>query len=274
MALLQELHEARDHAQRLLQVVGGHVGELLQVGVGAGQVLRLLAQRFPALAKRFVVRPALAEVAGDLRETDQLAAGRTYRGDDGVRPEARTVLPDAPALVFVPAMPGRELERAPRFLHRVLRRVEPGEVLPDDLLGGVALRPLGAVVPAPDDAAHVEHEDGVVPHLLDRQAELCVIVLLVLRLVAQDSALVAQNLAEVADEHAEEHEEREAESVGGPPPLEAVDRLDVEIEGGQGAEQRGEHAGAEPAEQRGGQERGIVKEKRRGETERVGGGPV
>ena len=44
VALLQQLAEARHLAQRLLQVVGGDVGELLEVGVGPGQVVGLPGQ--------------------------------------------------------------------------------------------------------------------------------------------------------------------------------------------------------------------------------------
>ena len=44
-ALLQQLHEADHHAQRLLQVVRGDISELLEVGVGAGQGPGRLLQR-------------------------------------------------------------------------------------------------------------------------------------------------------------------------------------------------------------------------------------
>ena len=45
VALLQELREARDLAQRLLQVVRRDVGELLEVAVGAPQLLGLLGEQ-------------------------------------------------------------------------------------------------------------------------------------------------------------------------------------------------------------------------------------
>ena len=44
VAALQELQKLRHLAQRLLQVVGGDVGELLQLGVGAAQIERLLVE--------------------------------------------------------------------------------------------------------------------------------------------------------------------------------------------------------------------------------------
>ena len=51
-------------------------------------------------------------------------------------------------------------------------RVEAGEVLADDLLGPVALDPLGPGVPGGDVALRVEHEDGVVGRPVDEQPEL------------------------------------------------------------------------------------------------------
>ena len=45
-AVLQQAHEPGHHPQRLLQVVRGHVGKLLQVLVRAGQVFGGLPQRF------------------------------------------------------------------------------------------------------------------------------------------------------------------------------------------------------------------------------------
>ena len=45
VALLEQLAEARDLAQRLLQVVRGDVGELLELGVGALEVLLRVAHR-------------------------------------------------------------------------------------------------------------------------------------------------------------------------------------------------------------------------------------
>src|SRR6266568_2722364 len=45
VALLEELHVARDHQERLLEVVRRDVGELLEVGVRAGERLGLVPQR-------------------------------------------------------------------------------------------------------------------------------------------------------------------------------------------------------------------------------------
>ena len=46
IAFRQQLGVGGHHAQRFLQIVRGHVGELLQVAIGAGQFLDLLGQRF------------------------------------------------------------------------------------------------------------------------------------------------------------------------------------------------------------------------------------
>src|SRR5205823_5475609 len=59
--------------------------------------------------------------------------------------------------------------RLARF--QVVPGVEAGEVLADDLLGRIALEPLGPSIPGGDHALWVEHEDGVVPNPLDQQAE-------------------------------------------------------------------------------------------------------
>ena len=59
--------------------------------------------------------------------------------------------------------------RVPR-LHDLVR-VEDPEVLADDLVGDVALDPLGAGVPALDQAGRGEHEDRVVADRLDQEPE-------------------------------------------------------------------------------------------------------
>src|SRR4029079_18393501 len=85
----------------------------------------------------------------------------------------RAVLADAPALLLEPAL----LRRDPQLVVRVppgarFVGVEELEVAADDLIGAVALDSLGAWVPRPDPAGHVEHEDRVVAHARDQQAEL------------------------------------------------------------------------------------------------------
>ena len=95
------------------------------------------------------------------------------RGDHHVRPEPRAVLADAPAFVLEAARRARRrrssCSRPCRAMR--LRRIEGREVLADDLVGGVALDALGAGVPGRDVAVRIEHEDRVVLHALDQQAE-------------------------------------------------------------------------------------------------------
>ena len=73
------------------------------------------------------------------------------RRDDDVRPEARAVLADAPALVLEASVLRRLAQLELReMLGDVFGRVEDREVLADDLVGAVALDALGAGVPAQD----------------------------------------------------------------------------------------------------------------------------
>ena len=49
-----------------------------------------------------------------------------------------------------------------------LGRIEDAEVAPDDLVGAVALDPLGAAVPRGDQPLRVEQEDRVVLYVVDQ----------------------------------------------------------------------------------------------------------
>src|SRR5439155_1452613 len=102
------------------------------------------------------------------------AAALVVQGrDDHVGPEARAVLAQAPAFILDAALGLGHLQQALRLARgEILRREEAREVLPDDLLGPVALDALGAAVPAHHAALLVEHEDRVVLHRLDQQPEL------------------------------------------------------------------------------------------------------
>ena len=67
----------------------------------------------------------------------------------------------------------RDLQLALALARRhVLRRIERREVLPDDLLGRVALDSLRTGVPGCDTAIRIEHEDRVVPDAIDENLEL------------------------------------------------------------------------------------------------------
>ena len=60
MAALEQLQVAVDHAQRLGEVVRGDVGELLELGVGALELARVLGQRALGLPLRAVTSRHLA----------------------------------------------------------------------------------------------------------------------------------------------------------------------------------------------------------------------
>ncbi len=63
VSLLQQLAERGDLAQRLLQIVGGDVGELLEFGVGPPQLLGLLGELRTGRAGGFeIVHDALPHV--------------------------------------------------------------------------------------------------------------------------------------------------------------------------------------------------------------------
>lgn len=80
VAPLEELGEAGDLAQRLLQVVGGHVRELLQLGVGALEVRGLRVQTQPGvLAEGQFPQEALSHEVDLMAEAPQV--GGTGRGD-------------------------------------------------------------------------------------------------------------------------------------------------------------------------------------------------
>jgi hypothetical protein len=119
------------------------------------------------------LHPALLrQVASDLGEAAQLAAAVVDGRDHHVGPEAGPVLADAPPFVLE-ASGGA---RPPQLLVRPapsdgVCRIEPREVLADDLRGTVALDPLRAQVPARHAAIGVQHEDRVVLHGLDHEPE-------------------------------------------------------------------------------------------------------
>jgi hypothetical protein len=96
--------------------------------------------------------------------------------DHDAGPEPRAVLADAPPLLLVAAGREGDLELVRRVVALDVRvGVEDREVPPEDLLLGVALDPLGALVPGDDPAVRVEHEDRVVARARHEQLELTVL---------------------------------------------------------------------------------------------------
>ena len=82
------------------------------------------------------------------------------------------VLADAPAFGFEPAVMvgGVESERG-NARGLIFRRVEAGEMLADDLVGGIALEPLRTRIPADHHAVGIQHVDGIVGNALNQQFE-------------------------------------------------------------------------------------------------------
>src|SRR5581483_9414173 len=120
---------------------------------------------------------------------------------DDVRPEAGSVLADAPALLFEAPFLFRDLQVVLRLAGGTfLGRVKEGEVFADDLFRRVALDPLRAVVPRSDVARGIEHEDRVVLHAVDEQAEQLLAAAELFLLLAM-AGHVARDLGE-ADERA------------------------------------------------------------------------
>src|ERR1700686_1391042 len=80
-----------------------------------------------------------------------------------VRPEPRTILADAPAFVFDPAL----ADRSPKLLFwfavlDVLVGIEAGEVSPDDLFRPIAFNPFRSKVPTNDPPVPAKHENRIV----------------------------------------------------------------------------------------------------------------
>src|SRR5690606_1414629 len=112
----------------------------------------------------------LGDVAGDLGEADEIALVVEDAIDHDTRPEPRAVLAHPPALGLEHAFPFGDRERLLRHAGGpVLLRVEAREMLPDDLVGPVALETLGTRIPARHPALGVEQVDRVVAHPLDEQ---------------------------------------------------------------------------------------------------------
>eukprot|EP01022_Parablepharisma_sp_SALTPOND_P021769 TRINITY_DN435_c2_g11_i1.p1 TRINITY_DN435_c2_g11~~TRINITY_DN435_c2_g11_i1.p1 ORF type:complete len:948 (-),score=370.43 TRINITY_DN435_c2_g11_i1:3556-6399(-) len=111
-------------------------------------------------------------VAGDLGKAQQLAVFLVEGVDHHVRPEARTVLAQAPAFVFEAAFAQGDLQvGGGQSGQAVLLLVEHGEMLAHDLLLQVTLGALGAGVPVGHGAIGIEHVEGIVGDAFHQQPE-------------------------------------------------------------------------------------------------------
>src|SRR2546421_9367250 len=124
------------------------------------------------LTELLVDGAALRHVACDLSKPDQDTGTVVDGVDDHIRPERRAVLAYAPTLRLESSVPSGDRQcavRQPVFL--ILRGVEPGKMLTNNLLCPIALDPLGAGVPVGDDASRIQHENGVICYPLDEKSE-------------------------------------------------------------------------------------------------------
>src|SRR5581483_7013989 len=188
LAALGGVTDVDDQAFELLVVAGeplGHIGasendrqqivEIVRDAPGQlsdGLHLLRLEQLLAGFLEPALRLTRLGNVARDLGKTDQLAIRITDRVDDDMRPEARAVLAQAPAFIFEFSLARRLRQVALRAASRtILRRKKHRIVLPKNFVGGIALDPLRAAVPADDRSVGVHQEDGIVGHRLDQELE-------------------------------------------------------------------------------------------------------
>src|SRR5215207_6607620 len=94
------------------------------------------------------------------------------RVDDDMRPHAGAVFADPPAFLLEAPLAGCRPKRTRwKAGLAILLGVEAGEVVPDDLLFGVALEPLSATVPTRHGPFGIEQVDGVVGDGLNQQTK-------------------------------------------------------------------------------------------------------
>jgi len=121
------------------------------------------------VAQRFARRALFGHVAGDFGKAQQLSAGIADRIYHDAGPEAGVALAHAPAFRFETAIMFSGVEGKGRYAARlILRRVEAGKMLADNLVRFIALEPARTCVPADDDAGGIEHVDGVIGNTLDQ----------------------------------------------------------------------------------------------------------
>ena len=113
--------------------------------------------------------PTLGQVARHLHVADDRSRVVSHGADDDIRPEARPVLSNSPALVLHASGGGSRREQAPGFAGGdILGRVKKREVAADDLTRLVLLDGKRALIPGRDLAVRVEQEDGVIANAIEK----------------------------------------------------------------------------------------------------------
>ena len=165
---LEGLGVAADDHQQIVEVVRDAAGQF-------ADRLHFLRHRelFARLDQLLLGVAPLGGVADDIGKTDQIAVVVADRGERAGHEKRRAVLPDAPSLDFVLAVPDGQFERAVRLAGAALvGPVQYAEMLADDFVGLVADDVLRAGVPARDVSGRVEHENGVVGDAFDEDLEM------------------------------------------------------------------------------------------------------
>ena len=125
-----------------------------------------------AIDQGLVRRLSLREVPGDLGKADKSAVLVMDGIKNGADPKPAAVLADPPTF----GLKASDLPRNRQCPLRqpgvpVLRGEKARKVLADDFVRLIALHPLGAGIPAGDDALRGYHVDGVVDDALDQELE-------------------------------------------------------------------------------------------------------
>src|ERR1700722_7848330 len=113
---------------------------------------------------------AFGNVTNHFGEADQLARGIPHRLKHGQYPQASSILPGTPALIFRATKLRRFLEDPLRnAVGPVIWTEEAGEVLANDIAGGITGMLFGAGIPACDNAIRVQHVDRVIGKGINQQ---------------------------------------------------------------------------------------------------------
>src|SRR6185369_17730374 len=131
----------------------------------AEQIDRIVGDALDQQAKLFLTGAkfcfrlyALGEVAGDLGKAGEPSGLVANRVDHHMGPEAAAILAHPPAFAFELAFAGGNLQDLCRqALGAVFRGIKTREMLPDDLVGRVALETLRPGIPAYDKARWIQH---------------------------------------------------------------------------------------------------------------------
>jgi hypothetical protein len=159
--------------ERCAQLGGAALHALLELRVERAKLPEeVVALPVGALALRDVGdggegAEVVGPVAGYPAVSGDLPVRVTPGRDRDAGPEARSVLPNAPALLLEAAVPLRVDEGLPqRARVDVLRNVEPPEVGPQDVLRRVAAQPLRAGTPRRHPSVGVQREDAQTLHVV------------------------------------------------------------------------------------------------------------